>query len=131
MIFNDKTLVIDLDDTICKKTDTYDNALVNYELVSKIREYKDLGFDIIIYTARNMKTYSGDHSKIQLNTIPSIADWLKRNEIPCDGLITGKPWCGTKGFYIDNRAIRPSEFVAKSIDEIRELIENENHNTFS
>ena len=124
------TIVVDLDNTISKKMTTYDSALVNTELVTKLRQYKEIGYDIIIHTARNMGTYNGDISKIQFNTLPIIVDWLKKNNVPCDGVITGKPWCGENGFYIDDRAIRPSEFTSKSNEEILELLNNENNNSF-
>ena len=34
----------------------------------------------------------------------------------------GKPWCGHEGFYVDDKAIRPSEFLALSRAEITELL---------
>ena len=48
-----------------------------------------------------------------------------RHDIPFDEIHVGKPWCGTEGFYIDDRAIRPSEFVALSLGEIQTLIAGE------
>lgn len=41
-----------------------------------------------------------------------------------DEVVIGKTWCGTDGFYVDDRAIRPSEFVNLSYQEILELISN-------
>lgn len=125
------TLIVDLDNTLSKKITTYDSALVNTELVKRLREYKEIGYNIIIFTARNMNTYNGDISKIQLNTLPIILDWLTKNNVPCDGIITGKPWCGENGFYIDDRAVRPSEFISLSHEDLMEVLENENSNSFS
>ncbi|CDT98899.1 Capsular polysaccharide biosynthesis protein (fragment) [Vibrio coralliirubri] len=45
--------------------------------------------------------------------------------MPYDEVIVGKPWCGHEGFYIDDRAIRPSEFVNLTFDEINNLIEQD------
>jgi capsule biosynthesis phosphatase len=36
-----------------------------------------------------------------------------------------KPWCGFEGFYIDDKAIRPSEFISKSYEEIIDLLKDE------
>ncbi|EGR0135488.1 capsular biosynthesis protein, partial [Vibrio parahaemolyticus] len=40
-------------------------------------------------------------------------------------VLVGKPWCGHEGFYIDDRAIRPSEFARLNIEEIYELLKEE------
>ncbi|MCA1956094.1 capsular biosynthesis protein, partial [Zymomonas sp.] len=89
----------------------------------KLREYKSQGFEILIQTARNMRTYNGSVGKINANTLPIILDWLKKHDVPYDEIYVGKPWCGNDGFYIDDRAIRPSEFLNFSLDEINQLIE--------
>ena len=83
---------------------------------------------IIIFTARNMRTFDGDIEKITENTLPIIKDWLLANNVPYDEIIIGKPWCGMNGFYVDDRAIRPSEFSKMSIDEIQHLLAKEKFN---
>jgi capsule biosynthesis phosphatase len=119
-----KRLVVDLDGTI-----TVDNPNVSYidripnsELVTRLREYKELGFEIVVYSARNMKTYDNSVGKINAHTLPLIVDWLKRHEVPFDEIHVGKPWCGDEGFYIDDRAIRPSEFTALTFEQIKKLV---------
>ncbi|AYN87383.1 MULTISPECIES: HAD-IIIC family phosphatase [Commensalibacter] len=120
-----KRLVFDLDDTLTINTSgvSYADKLPNLPVIQKLREYKKQGFEIIIQTARNMYTYNGDIGKINANTLPIIIEWLKKHEIPYDEIYVGKPWCGKEGFYIDDRAIRPSEFISMSFDEITKLIE--------
>ena len=120
-----KRLVFDLDDTLTINTSgvSYADKLPNLPVIQKLREYKKQGFEIIIQTARNMYTYNGDIGKINANTLPIIIEWLKKHDIPYDEIYVGKPWCGKKGFYIDDRAIRPSEFISMSFDEITKLIE--------
>ncbi|WP_141347611.1 capsular biosynthesis protein, partial [Escherichia coli] len=86
---------------------------------------KELGYTITIFTARNMNTFSGNIGKINVHTMPVIIDWLNRNNIPYDEIIVGKPWCGTNGFYVDDKAIRPSEFISLSETEIAELLDKE------
>ena len=65
---------------------------------------------------------SGSVGKINANTLPLIIDWLKKHDVPYDEIYTAKPWCGEHGFYIDDRAIRPEEFVRLSYFEICALI---------
>ncbi len=118
-----KRLIVDLDDTITiSKGADYSNAKPNKKMVSKLLEYQKKGFDIVIHTSRNMRTYNGNIGYINLNTIPVITDWLKKNNVPCNELFVGKPWCGEDGFYIDDKAIRPKEFLELSEKKINELI---------
>ncbi|HGX0587059.1 TPA: capsular biosynthesis protein, partial [Escherichia coli] len=42
-----------------------------------------------------------------------------------DEVIVGKPWCGNKGFYVDDRALRPSEFARLNLQEINELFDKD------
>lgn len=121
-----KKLVVDLDGTITlANTSDYPNVLPNIELIEKLREYKSLGFEIIIQTARNMRTFEGNVGKINVHTLPVITEWLERHNVPYDEIHVGKPWCGFEGFYVDDRAIRPSEFTRLTPDEIDALIEQE------
>ena len=122
-----KRLVVDLDDTITQpgSSQSYEHKEPNVSMIAKLREYKAAGFDIIVYTARNMQTYSNSVGKINAVTLPLIVDWLQRHDVPFDEIHVGKPWCGTEGFYVDDRAIRPSEFLSMSLAEITALIEVE------
>ena len=120
-----KRLVVDLDDTLTKNNPTlaYSDKEPNLPLIEKLWEYKSQGFEILIQTARNMRTYQGAIGKINANTLPVIIEWLKKHDVPYDEIYIGKPWCGTEGFYIDDRAVRPSEFLSLTFEEINRLIE--------
>ncbi|MEQ4705919.1 HAD hydrolase family protein [Providencia huaxiensis] len=121
-----KKLIVDLDGTLTSaNTTNYKEVLPRKKVIEKLREYKKIGFEIIIFTARNMRTYDGNIGKINVHTLPTIIEWLDKHNIPYDEIIVGKPWCGYDGFYIDDRAIRPSEFAELSVDEVNQLIENE------
>jgi len=121
-----KRLVIDLDDTISRtKEGDYKNSKPEVKVISKIKEYKELGFEIVIFSSRNMRTYKNNVGKINIHTLPNIIDWLTKHDVPFDEVIVGKPWCGFEGFYVDDKAIRPSEFVDKSYDEIVNLLNAE------
>jgi capsule biosynthesis phosphatase len=118
-----KRLIMDLDETICV-TDggNYAQSIPVPDIVEKLREYKALGFEIVIYTSRNVRTFEGNTGKITAHTVPVMIDWLRKHNIPYDEVYIGKPWCGNEGFYVDDKAIRPSEFLALSHDKIIQLI---------
>lgn len=122
-----KKIVIDLDGTITfDSPSAYSDKPINKDVLQTLRDYKSKGFAICIYTARNMRTYQGNVGQINVHTLPGIIDWLDKHQVPYDEIIVGKPWCGFEGFYVDDKAIRPSEFVSKSFDEIQELLAKEN-----
>lgn len=80
-----------------------------------------MGFEIVIHSSRNMKTYQGNIGKINKYTLPIIINWLEQNQVPYDEIYIGKPWCGEDGFYIDDRSVRPDEFINLTYQEIRKL----------
>lgn len=126
-----KRLIMDLDNTITlTKNGDYRNAKPIVEVIEKIREYKALGFDIVISSSRNMRTYEGNVGKINIYTLPIITKWLDEHSVPYDEIYIGKPWCGHDGFYVDDRAIRPDEFAKMSYEEIRKLTKmDDEHDT--
>ena len=118
-----KRLIFDIDDTLCNTQNSdYTNAKPILAMVEKLREYHSQGFTIVLNTSRNMRTYSGNVGEINKNTLPIIIDWLARHNVPYDEIYVGKPWCGFEGFYIDDKAIRPKEFLDLSYDEICKLL---------
>lgn len=122
-----KKLIFDIDNTITfTERGDYANALPNLALIDKLKEYKENGFEIVLFSARNMRTYGGNIGKINANTLPTLLEWLNLHDVPFDEVIVGKPWCGFDGFYIDDRAVRPSEFTSMSYEEIIHLLEKEN-----
>lgn len=121
-----KRLIVDLDGTLTKaNTSDYVNVAPNLDVIEMLRKYKVDGFTIVICTARNMRTYEGNVGKINIHTLPIITEWLDKYSVPYDEILVGKPWCGTEGFYIDDRAVRPSEFVSMTLEEIQAMIKKE------
>lgn len=121
-----KKLIIDLDDTICRtENGNYAESVPVPGVIDLLKKYKDDGFEIVLHTSRNMRTYAGNVGKIAAHTLPIIIDWLRAHEVPYDEIHVGKPWCGYEGFYVDDRAIRPSEFLKYSHEEITELLRRE------
>ncbi|EAA7556409.1 capsular biosynthesis protein [Salmonella enterica] len=122
-----KKIIIDIDMTLTKGKGPggYEDALENKDLVVKLKEYKEQGFMIVLNTSRNMNSYNNNIGLINKNTLPILIKWLEVNSIPYDEIYVGKPWCGHEGFYVDDKAIRPSEFINYSYDEIVEILRKE------
>lgn len=117
-----KRLIMDLDNTITLTEDgDYSNAKPIVKVIKKLHEYKAQGFEIIISSSRNMRTHQGNIGKINVHTLPIIIEWLNKHQVPYDEIYIGKPWCGHDGFYVDDRAVRPNEFVELTYEEIRSL----------
>ena len=118
-----KRLIIDLDGTLTLgEADSYEVAQPNKLIIDRLREYRNNGFEIVISTARNMRTHEGNVGKINIHTLPKILEWLDRHCVPYDEVIVGKPWCGFDGFYVDDKAIRPDEFCKYSYEEIMLIV---------
>ena len=123
-MYEDLTFVFDVDGTICpikKKEERYEDLVPYPEIVQRIREYKEKGAKIILYTSRNMNTFKGDLSLIHENTEPVLRDWLRKWDIPYDEIVFGKVWPGHQGFYVDDRTVRPDEFLKYSPEELEEI----------
>ncbi|ENE8726126.1 HAD hydrolase family protein [Vibrio alginolyticus] len=121
-----KRLIVDLDGTLTQaNTSDYKEVLPNFEVIEQLIKYKENGFTITILTARNMRTYEGNVGLINIKTLPIITEWLDKYGVPYDEVLVGKPWCGHEGFYIDDRAIRPSEFARLTLEEIKDILDGE------
>ena len=124
MIQEDQVLVMDIDGTLCvnDRTVSY-NELAPYDVVlDKLKEYKAKGFYVILYTSRNMRTHEGNIGRINAQTAKILLNWLDRYEVPYDEIHYGKPWCGRRGFYVDDKAIRPDEFAVLTYEEIQDIL---------
>jgi capsule biosynthesis phosphatase len=119
-----KRLVFDLDGVLAidDPDRSYADREPNAAVIGKLRDYKAQGFEIVICSARNMRTFGGQIGKINANTLPVVIEWLRRHDVPFDEIHVGKPWCGDEGFYVDDRAVRPGEFVDLSLEQIQALI---------
>ena len=118
------TFCFDIDGTLCpikKKEEEYIDLVPYKEMLEKVREYKNGGAKIVLFTARNMNSYGGNLGLINANTAKVLLEWLDKWDIPYDEIIYGKPWPGHKGFYVDDRTVRPDEFLKYSVDELDEI----------
>ncbi|WP_455631049.1 hypothetical protein [Megamonas sp.] len=119
--FDGITLVVDIDGTICsikKKEERYEDLVPHKEILEKLNFYKNNGAKIVLYTSRNMNSYKGNIGLINANTAKVLLKWLEKWNIPYDEIVYGKVWPGHRGWYIDDRAIRPREFLKYNEDEL-------------
>lgn len=128
MIRENKVIVVDIDGTLTlgkRDIDSYSTVRVSESLKKRLIQLKLDEYWIILYTSRNMRTHGGNIGAIMKHTAPTLINWLAENEIPYDELHFGKPWCGHNGFYIDDRAIRPREFIENTMEELQVLVERD------
>jgi len=120
------TFVFDIDGTICpirKETERYEDMVPFPAMCEKLRDYRRLGAKIVLFTSRNMNSFGGNLGLINAHTAPVLLEWLKKWNIPYDEVIYGKPWPGHSGFYVDDRTVRPDEFLSKTLEELNEICE--------
>ncbi|PPQ40451.1 capsular biosynthesis protein [Rhodoblastus acidophilus] len=117
-------LIVDVDGTLCpikSRDQSYADLTPEPRIVEKLRKLADQGWRIVIQTARGMRTYDGNAGEIAINVAPVLLDWLKRHDIPFHELHVAKPWPGANGFYIDDRAVRPREFLDNTFEGLEEI----------
>lgn len=124
MTATERCLVVDVDGTL-----TRDDADLPYcdreprrDVIARVNQLHGRGVRIVIYSARNMRTYGGNLGLINLHTLPVLVAWLDRHGVRYDEIHMGKPWCGTEGFYVRRNGIRPDRFVTLSLDEVDAMI---------
>lgn len=123
-MFKDYGFVFDIDGTICpikKKDEKYEDLVPYQNVVEKMRYYHDNGAKITLLTSRNMNSYNGNIGVINKKTARILLDWLEKWDIPYDEIVYGKPWPGHKGFYVDDRTVRPDEFLTNTVEELDEI----------
>lgn len=128
MISKERSIVMDVDGTLCpirKSDESYSDLQPFPEMIAQLREYREKGFYVILFSSRNMNTFDGNVGRIAAVTGKQMMEWLERHNIPYDELHLGKPWPGRGGFYVDDKAIRPDEFLKMSYEEILSVIGDE------
>ncbi len=123
-MYEDYSFVFDIDGTLCpikKKGEEYCDLVPYSDMVEKLRYYKANGARIILFTSRNMNTHKGNLGLINKYTARVLSEWLDKWDIPYDEIIYGKPWPGHKGFYVDDRTVRPDEFLNCTVEELNDI----------
>ena len=118
------TFVFDIDGTLCpikEKNERYEDLEPYANMIEKLRYYHDNGAKIVLLTSRNMNTHKGNIGLINKYTAKILLEWLDKWNIPYDEIIYGKPWPGHKGFYVDDRTVRPDEFLTHTPEELNDI----------
>lgn len=105
-----KKIVVDIDGTLCEETHglEYECALPKQDVIDKVNSYYLAGFEVTIFTARGMYRYNGDGALADRELRKITERWLKNNGVMYHRLLFGKP---SADKYIDDKGIRPDEFV--------------------
>jgi len=83
-------------------------------MIAKLCEYQEQGFYVILFSPRNMNTFDANVGRVAAVTGRQMMEWLDHHNIPYDELHLGQPWLGLVCFYVDDKAIRPEEFLKMS-----------------
>ena len=126
MIASGRVLVVDIDGTICEiksHEQEYSEVAPEPHMLERLRKLHSEGWRIILSTSRGMRSSDGNVGQITKTVGPTLLHWLAEHDVPFDELCLGKPWPGKAGFYIDDRAVRPREFLSLSFHELEQLVE--------
>jgi capsule biosynthesis phosphatase len=126
----EKYLIVDIDGTLTKEDPTVDYAdkLPRLDVIAKVNELHRCGIKILLYSARNMRTYQGNIGSINVHTLPVVTSWLERYGVKYHEIYMGKPWCGTNGIYIRTKSVRPDQFLNLPLHEIERMLEPTTNN---
>lgn len=107
------TLVVDIDGTLCGGPVQGDYSLVKPidDVCNALRRAHSKGIYIVLFTARNMRTFNGSLGLINKYTAPVLMNWLSEHDIPYDEIYFGKPWGQNVG-YIDDKSIAIDAFIS-------------------
>lgn len=99
-------ICIDLDGVICELkngSQTYADVSPRDGAAEAIKALRKSGHEVIIYTARHMKTCGGDIGKVIARQGAVTLEWLAKHGIEFDEIHFGKPWADV---YVDDNAVR-------------------------
>jgi capsule biosynthesis phosphatase len=104
-----KTLVIDLDGTICEQKTFADYEIAEpvWSVIEKMVELYDEGWHIHIFTARGMNTFDGNVELIEYHLRGPTEEWLRRYNVPYHELSFGKP---PGDLYVDDKGMNVDVF---------------------
>jgi len=110
-----KSIVFDLDDTICwpnhGEKDTYKKyglAQPNQKVIDYMHRLKQLQFQITISSARRMLTHNGNVEKVIEDVGDITIAWLEKHNVPYDHIHFGKPYASS--YYVDDKAMTIDNF---------------------
>ena len=124
MIAGTNVLVVDVDGTLCPikaAGQSYSDLQPEPRMLARLQEMAATGWRIVIHSARGMRSYDGNPGEINAHVLPVLLDWLQRHEVPFHEVHVGKPWPGNNGYYVDDRSVRPREFIENSLEALDQI----------
>lgn len=107
-----RTFIIDLDDTISHTFNRdWDNATPDLEVIDKINQLFEDGFQIWIVTARGMLSCNGDIALREKTYRTSIETWLRNHNVHYHVLSFEKV---LGAYYVDDKALSVNDFKKRS-----------------
>lgn len=105
-------IVFDVDDTISKtENGDYINAIPDIEVINKINDLYNQGFEIYLYTSRGMLSCNNDINKAEIKNKDILISWLNNNNVKYNEIIFGKPLAD---LYVDDKAMNIQDFKKES-----------------
>lgn len=120
-----KTIVFDLDNTICSGDKVGDSHFFKKPvkpIIDEINRLHSLGYKIVIETSRGMYTNGNNESAVIAKHGEDTLRWLRENHVMYDMIKFGKSY---GNLYIDDKAIRPSELLELGLEKCFEIAKNE------
>lgn len=117
-------ICIDIDGTICTLRESYQTYLdltPIQDAAQKIKELRQQGHYIILYTARHMKTCEANVGKVLAIEGYNLFVWLNKQGFEYDEIWFGKPHAD---LYIDDKALRFEGSWQSIQDKIVDLIKD-------
>jgi capsule biosynthesis phosphatase len=112
-----KKIIVDLDDTlsICKDRD-FKNARPVQEVINKVNQFYDAGFEVVILTARGQLSCDGDYLAADNKYRVQIEVWLQSHKVQYNRLSFQKELAQ---FYIDDKNLNPMEFAGTKLERLK------------
>lgn len=110
-----KKIVVDFDDTLCfSHNRDWENGQPNLELIKKLNNLYDCGWQVDIYTARGSISCS-TREQAENKYRNSMEKWLEKYNVKYHNFSFQKPLAQ---YYIDDKAISPEKFLDLNIQEL-------------
>lgn len=110
-----RTIIVDVDDTISTHINRdYVNATPHIEVITKLNDLYDAGWEIIYFTARGQVSCGGNLALIEERNRAILEAWMDKHGVKRSKLLFGKPY---GAYYIDDKALKPSEFLSMNFNQ--------------
>ena len=112
-------IVTDVDDTILfTENRDYANSRPNQPVIDGLRKLKESGWKIVLMSARGMGRSEGNIELVRVEVLAEIERFVEKYDVPCHEIVLAKPFAN---YYVDDKALRPEEFVEKVDEMIKEF----------